>query len=425
MSRDLSRWMPWVKTLSDRIIITRETLKKNLDSGKGQEYLICARYDEKRMTQVHLERESSRNILGNIYIGRVVNIVENLQAAFIEIEKGFACFYSLTDLKNPVFTKKNGKKPLCIGDELLVEVTKERIKTKPPMVSTNLNFPGKYLVLTTENQMLGTSRKLQAEDRNRLKQLLEPHVSSEEFGVVIRTNARDAGEEEILAELEALKKARRELLERARHLTAFSLLRASVPYYLSFIQGLQLTQVEKITTDIPEVYEELALYFREYEKQELQKLYLYEDSMVSLSALYSLKHELDRAMAKKVWLPSGGYLVIEPTEALTVIDVNSGKDIRKKSKEELIFSINMEAAQEIGRQLMLRNISGICVVDFIDMKRKEHQEKLLSSLRKILKMDKNPATLVDITRLGLVELTRKRVEKSLREQLEGDEPHEK
>lgn len=425
MSRDLSRWMPWVRTLSDRIIITRETLKNGLKSPNKQEYLICARYDEKRMTQVHLEQESAKNILGNIYIGRVVNIVENLQAAFIEIEKGFACFYSLKDLKNPIFTKKNGKKPLCIGDELLVEVTKERIKTKPPMVSTNLNFPGKYLVLTTENQVLGISRKLQKEDRDRLKKLIEPQLVSEEFGVVIRTNASLAKEEEILAELEALKTIHRELLERSRHLTAFSLLRTAEPYYLSFIRGLQLSQVEKITTDIPEVYEALEVYFREHEKHEIQKIHLYEDSMVSLSALYSLKHELERALEKKVWLPSGGYLVIEPTEALTVIDVNSGKDLRKKSKEEMIFSINMEAAEEIGRQLMLRNISGICVVDFIDMKEKEHQEKLLSALRKILKMDKNPATLVDITRLGLVELTRKRVEKSLREQLEGDEPHEK
>lgn len=408
--------------MAERIIITREILKKEKNQ---QEYLICAKYDEKRMTQVHLEQESDKHILGNIYIGRVVNLVENLQAAFIEIEKGFACFYPLSQLKNPFFTKKNGSRPLSIGDELLVEVIKERIKTKPPMVSTNLNFPGKYLALTTGNQVLGISRKLQAEDRNRLKKLLEPHLSSEDFGVVIRTKAKDAKEEEILAELEMLKKARRELLERAKHLTAFSLLRTAEPYYLSFIRGLQLSQVEKITTDIPQVHEALEAYFKECEPLEIQKLHLYEDSMVSLSALYSLKHELGCVLEKKVWLPSGGYLVIEPTEALTVIDVNSGRDLRKKSKEEMIFATNLEAAKEIGRQLILRNISGICVIDFIDMESKEHQEKLLYTLRMEIKKDKIPTTLVDITRLGLVELTRKRVEKSLREQLEGDEPHEK
>ena len=147
--------------------------------------------------------------------------------------------------------------------------------------------------------------------------------------------------------------------------------------------------------------------------------------MVSLSTLYSLKHELDRVLEKKVWLPSGGYLVIEPTEALTVIDVNSGKNIKKKQKEEMILSINTEAAVEIARQLVLRNISGIIVIDFIDMEQKEHQEKLLHVLRMEIKKDKIPTTLVDITRLGLVELTRKRVQKSLKEQLQGDGPDEK
>lgn len=410
--------------MSDRIIITREYLNRDGRSEKGQEYLICARYDEKRMIQVHLEQESSENILGNIYIGRVVNIVENLQAAFIEIRKGFACFYSMQELQNPVFIKKNGKKPLCIGDELLVEVVKERIKTKPPMVSTNLNFPGKYLVLTNGNRELGVSRKLPREVRERLKKLIQPHFT-EEYGIVIRTNAQTAGEEEILAELEVLKKSREELMQSAQHRTAFSLLRRSDPYYIRYIQGLQFSQVERITTDDPEVYENLSAYLEQRDEPELPKLERYEDSMVSLSTLYSLKHELDRVLEKKVWLPSGGYLVIEPTEALTVIDVNSGKNIKKKQKEEMILSINTEAAVEIARQLVLRNISGIIVIDFIDMEQKDHQEKLLHVLRTEIKKDKIPTTLVDITRLGLVELTRKRVQKSLKEQLQGDGPDEK
>lgn len=410
--------------MSDRIIITREYLNRDGSSEKRQEYLICARYDEKRMIQVHLEQESSENILGNIYIGRVVNIVENLQAAFIEIRKGFACFYSMQELQNPVFTKKNGKKPLCIGDELLVEVVKEQIKTKPPMVSTNLNFPGKYLVLTNGNRELGVSRKLPREVRERLKKLIQPYFT-EEYGIVIRTNAQTAGEEEILAELEVLKRNREELMQSAQHRTAFSLLRRSDPYYIRYIQGLQFSQVERITTDDPEVYENLSAYLEQRDEPELPKLERYEDSMVSLSTLYSLKHELDRVLEKKVWLPSGGYLVIEPTEALTVIDVNSGKNIKKKQKEEMILSINTEAAVEIARQLVLRNISGIIVIDFIDMEQKDHQEKLLHVLRTEIKKDKIPTTLVDITRLGLVELTRKRVQKSLKEQLQGDGPDEK
>ena len=159
--------------------------------------------------------------------------------------------------------------------------------------------------------------------------------------------------------------------------------------------------------------------------KEAEKLHLYTDTQVSLFALYSLTHELERALHRQVWLPSGAYLVIDPTEALTVIDVNSGKNIKKKSREELVFSVNVEAAHEIARQLILRNISGICIIDFIDMKEKEHREELMHILRMDLKKDKVPATLVDITRLGLVELTRKKVQKSLKEQLQGDVSDEK
>lgn len=409
--------MHWEKSLSDRIIITREELHNN-------SYLVCARYDEKRMTEIHLQKEERETILGNIYVGRVTNIVENIQAAFIEIEKGCTCFYPLKELKDPIFTKKQGKKPLCVGDELVVEVIKENMKTKPPMVSTNLNFAGKYLVLTTENRRLGISQKLSADERVRLQQLIEPHMAKD-YGVIVRTNAREADEQTILTEFESLKSEYMKLRENAGHRTAFSLLRKSEPFYLSFIKGLSLPKIEKISTDLPMVYRELEGYFQEYEAPEAEKLHFYEDRLLSLSALYSLKHELDRILGRKVWLPSGGYLVIDPTEALTVIDVNSGKNSKKKPKEEMIFSINAEAAMEIARQLILRNISGIIVIDFIDMKSEIHQKELLHILRMELKKDKIPTTLVDITRLGLVELTRKKVQKSLKEQLQGDGPDEK
>ena len=155
----------------------------------------------------------------------------------------------------------------------------------------------------------------------------------------------------------------------------------------------------------------------EHQPQDMEKLCLYVDKMVSLGALNNIKRELARALDTKVWLPSGGYLVIEPTEALTVIDVNSGRNQKKLEREELFFQTNVEAAKEIAAQLILRNISGICIIDFIDMKEKSRQEELMHILRMELKKDKIPATLVDITRLGLVELTRKKVQKSLREQL--------
>ena len=200
-------------------------------------------------------------------------------------------------------------------------------------------------------------------------------------------------------------------------------MREAPPFYLQFLKNRNLTEVQKITTDIPSVHEVLLQHLQD--TKEAEKLHLYTDTQVSLFALYSLTHELERALHRQVWLPSGAYLVIDPTEALTVIDVNSGKNIKKKAREELVFSVNVEAAHEIARQLILRNISGICIIDFIDMKEKEHREELMHILRMDLKKDKVPATLVDITRLGLVELTRKKVQKSLKEQLQGDVSDEK
>ncbi len=419
MSRVISsRWMLLERTLSERIIITKAPLKE----GWGQEFFLAAAFDEKRMTQIQVEAVSKSSILGNIYIGRVENIATNIQAAFVDIAKGVSCFLPLEEAKNAVFTKKNGKKDLCIGDELLVEVTSEKQKNKPASVSANLNFSGTYLILTTGNHLLGISKKLHATERERLQALLKDQIT-DTFGIVVRTAAKDASDEEILKELEMLTKQCHACLQGAMHRTAFTRLREAPPFYLQFLKNRNLTEVQKITTDIPSVHEVLLQHLQD--TKEAEKLHLYTDTQVSLFALYSLTHELERALHRQVWLPSGAYLVIDPTEALTVIDVNSGKNIKKKAREELVFSVNVEAAHEIARQLILRNISGICIIDFIDMKEKEHREELMHILRMDLKKDKVPATLVDITRLGLVELTRKKVQKSLKEQLQGDVSDEK
>lgn len=419
MSRVISsRWMLLERTLSERIIITKAPLKE----GWGQEFFLAAAFDEKRMTQIQVEAVSKSSILGNIYIARVENIAQNIQAAFVDIAKGVSCFLPLEEAKNAVFTKKNGKKDLCIGDELLVEVTREKQKNKPASVSANLNFSGKYLILTTGNHLLGISKKLHATERERLQALLKDQIT-DTFGIVVRTAAKDASDEEILRELEMLTKQCHACLQGAMHRTAFTRLREAPPFYLQFLKNRNLTEVQKITTDIPSVHEVLLQHLQD--TKEAEKLHLYTDTQVSLFALYSLTHELERALHRQVWLPSGAYLVIDPTEALTVIDVNSGKNIKKKAREELVFSVNVEAAHEIARQLILKSISGICIIDFIDMKEKEHREELMHILRMDLKKDKVPATLVDITRLGLVELTRKKVQKSLKEQLQGDVSDEK
>ena len=291
------------------------------------------------------------------------------------------------------------------------------------MASANLNFSGQYLVLTSQNKKVGVSKKIGGEVRKELQQLLEPYVE-EAFGIVVRTNAQYAKKEDILAEFSRLKEQYLSVKEQAVYRTAFSLIREAQSEEMQFVKGLYMEDTAKITTDIPEVYDRVYGYFKEYRPKDLDKLCFYEDKLLSLPALYNIKREMGRALEKRVWLPSGGYLIIEPTEAMTVIDVNSGRNTRKMSKEELIFLTNKEAAKEIARQLILRNISGICIVDFIDMGTEKQQEELLHLFRMELKKDKIPVALVDITRLGLVELTRKKVQKSLREQLRGDESYE-
>ena len=377
---------------------------------------ITAIYEDEVLKDLSCIPADSRSILGNIYIGRVSNIVKNLNAAFIQLTKdGGQGYYPLEQLKNPIFTKKIGKKPLCIGDELLVQVEKEAMKTKDPYLSTNLNFAGNYLVLTTENTRLGISAKLDKTIRAHFMDLLEP-LKKDEYGLIVRTNAKNAGDSDILQELEKLEQEFMHIRETAVHKTCFSLIHEPEHGFLKTLQDTDLASLTEIITDDADAYQQITSYY----KPNLNfkgSVRFYEDAMLPLYKLYPLERELRDALRERVWLKSGAYLVIQPTEALTVIDVNSGKNVAKKSVTENFKKINLEAAREIARQLRLRNISGICIVDFINMADHEAEEELMHAFRMELKKDPVPVQLIDITKLGLVELTRKKVKKTLREQI--------
>lgn len=381
----------------------------------NKNYIATALYYGRKLEEVSLEPLEKQSILGNIYVGRVKDIVKNLNAAFIEIAPGVPCYYNLDDMKNPLYVKKINSPRMVQGDEVLVQVIRESSKGKPPKVSTNLNFSGKYLVLTNENTSLGISRKLDAETKKRLKQSLdfEEHA---EFGVIVRTNAAHASAEDIKAEYDRLKQEYLALKETAVHRTMFCCLKKELPQYLRTIQDMREGELDTILTDERDIYAQVAEY-QEKSAQQRFTLKFYEDSMLSLNKLYSLDVRLKEALQERVWMKSGGYLVIQPTEALTVIDVNSGKSIAKKNAQEHYRNINLEAAEEIARQLRLRNLSGIIIVDFIDMKSENDNELLLKTLRSCVSNDSVPVQIVDMTKLHLVEITRKKVKKSLAEQL--------
>ena len=413
-----------------KYIITQEKLK----TARGeQNVIVSALYDDnKKMQEVTLSVKEDTSILGNLYIGRVENVVKNLNAAFIRISPEQVCYYSMDDYKQPLFTKKlSEKKALVQGEELIVQVSREAIKTKEPAVTTNLNFTGKYAVLTTENQQIGISSKLGKAEKERLKQLVE-HIEHPDFGLIIRTNAKDATDEEILTEIEILQTEWKQLKETARHKTCYTCLKKEAPVYLKEIVNLQTKEVDEIIVDDRALFEQICTTYgvnemdlrtkgavsvpiNEVKVKDTLLLRYYNDSLLSLSALYSVKSSLENALSEKVWLKSGAYLIIQPTEALTVIDVNTGKNIAKKDVQENFLRINKEAAIEIAHQIRLRNISGIIIVDFMNLVSKEAEAELMSTFRTALKEDPVPTQLIDITKLGLVEVTRKKVRKSLRE----------
>lgn len=370
--------------------------------------------EQGRISQLNFSETASKGILGNIYVGKVQNIVKNIHAAFIEIADGIMCYYSLDDKAEPVFTNPKKDSVMKIGDEVIVQVSKEGMKTKLPSVSSNLNFTGRYLVLTSQRTELGFSGKLNKEEKKRIREFLEGEMP-ENSGIIVRTNARNAKKEEILEELKNLQTRYETLLKKGHSRVCFSLLEEHMPDYLQTLQNVYTQTLDEIVTDDPEVFQAVRNYLNCYGEYEIP-LRFYEDKLLPLSKLYSLESVLERGLQERVWLKSGGFLVIQPTEAFVCIDVNTGKFSGKKEIQETFRKINLEAAKEIAWQLRLRNLSGIILIDFINMENQEDKKELLHTLQAYLNQDPIKGTVVDITPLNIVEVTRKKVRKSLLEE---------
>lgn len=377
--------------------------------------LVAALEKEGRICQLNPMSLNSDSILGNIYIGKVKNIQKNIQAAFIEIENGIMCYYSMAEKASPCFVNVKKNNVLKIGDEMIVQVSKEGIKSKLPYVSSNLNFTGRYLVLTSERKGLGFSGKLKKEEKKQIREILKDKIP-ENVGIIVRTNCRDAQEEEILHELEELMKRYEAVLQKGKSRVCFSVLEKSMPEYVQILQNLYSQDLEEIVTDKQELYECAVQYLKGYKQQEKIVRY-YEDKLLPLYKLYNLQKAFEQAQNERVWLKSGGFLVIQQTEAFVCIDVNTGKCTSKKDMQETFRKINLEAAKEIAWQLRLRNLSGIILIDFINLERAEDKEELMQTLQKYLWQDSIKGTVVDMTELNIVEVTRKKVRKSLAEEL--------
>ena len=359
--------------------------------------------------------EADRHRLGDIYIGKVSNIVPNIGAAFIEIEKGVNCYYDMKDVKSAIFTHKSGNKQLCIGDELVVQISREAIKTKAPTVTGNLSFTGRYAVLTHGNTRIGVSSKIPKSLREEYKRELAS-LQNDDFGLIVRTNAKDAPFEDVLEEINALKDEYYSLVRTAETRVCFSCLKSAPPSYIADLKNVYMDGMEAIIIGDHDLYTRIHMFFQAELPEKLDLLELYDNPSFPLDKLYSTQTALDKALMERAWLKTGGYLIIQPTEALTVIDVNSGKNTSKSDSEDGAMKVNLEAAREAARQIRLRNLSGIILVDFINLKRDENTQRLLHEFRYYLSKDPIQTTLVDMTTLGLVEVTRKKVRRPLHEE---------
>lgn len=381
---------------------------------------VAALSEEERIVEIRLESDQEKSILGNIYTGQVENIASNIQAAFVQIEPGKRCYYSLAEAQRAVFSAgRKGNGPLRPGDELLVQVSRDAMKGKLPALTSNLNFTGRYLVLTTGDKKFGLSSKLALEDRHRLSGWLKEEAErpDKEFGIIVRTNSADASKEEILKELEWLKSRYHKAVVQGRNRTCFSLVLETEPFYVAAVRDAYGRDLDEIITDVPEIGEMIRGYLEEISPELKEKLRFYQDKLLPLYKLYRVETALDAIQKEKVWLNSGGFLVIQQTEAFVSIDVNSGKYTGKKKMEETFRKINLEAAAEIGRQLRLRNLSGIILIDFINMENPDHREELFHVLQKLLRKDPIKSRAIDITPLHILEMTRKKVRRPVIEDI--------
>lgn len=346
------------------------------------------------------------SILNRIYVGRVRNIVQNIGAVFVEYQKD-----------KTAYLEQRSVPEARIGDSFLVQITREAAGSKPPRCSAELSLGGQYAVLTSGLGKVAVSAKIRGEGpRKRLKQMLNPFIT-DQYGWILRTAAAEAPEEKILQEIRRLTQQFVEI-QKARYYQAFTEVYRPLPYWLTEIRDRDFLLGGELVTDQQDLYTEIQKLGAEEENHNFGLRLYGSEEPVPLYRLYGMQGLLEQATSKYVWLKSGAYLVIQQTEAMVVIDVNSGKAIRgKKNPAETLQKIDLEAAVEVMRQLRLRNLSGIIAVDFIDLPEAQMEEQLLGRLRELARTDTVRTDVVEMTKLKFAVLTREKVRMPLSDQL--------
>ncbi|MDR4460490.1 MAG: Rne/Rng family ribonuclease [Nitrospirales bacterium] len=392
--------------------------------------------DNRVVTELYVDRPRKKDFVGDIYKGKVIKVLPGMQAAFVDIGLDRAAFIHVSDLSvgtEPGDTlvdseedERNQDLPrprrqtarpienlLTEGQELLVQISKGPIGTKGPRITTYVSLPGRFLVLMPNVDHIGVSRRItKEEERHRLKDLMR-RIRKPEYGYIVRTVCEDIPEDDLQTDVRFLTALWEDTLKAASSQPAPSLLHTDLSLPLRVVRDLFTKKVDRLLIDAKPDFEEVKDFVRRYLPEQASRVHFYDKKQEGLFDHLGIELEITRALSRKVWLKSGGHIVIDHTEAMTVVDVNTGRFVGKRDQEETILKNNLEAAKEIGYQIKLRGIGGIIIIDFIDMERERNREKVYQATLDALAGDKAQTRISRISDLGLIEISRERVREDL------------
>ncbi|MFZ4405232.1 MAG: Rne/Rng family ribonuclease [Pseudobdellovibrionaceae bacterium] len=412
------------------------------------EILINVRPQETRVAYVEggelsdlkIERKTSPTLVGSVHLGKVLRVLPGMQAAFVDIGLEKAAFLYVGDIRENIDSdsymyEEDQDSPMTLdpadedkppapaapktpiqdllkeGQLILVQVAKDPLGTKGARLTTHVSLPGRFVVFLPTVKHLGISRRIEAEEeRSRLRQLVQKINPS--GGVIVRTAAEGASEEMLKADIEYLDRLSKDIFKNYEKKKSAGLIHTELDVELRALRDLMSENVTSVWVDDAEVHKKVVRFVSHFMPKYKQSIILYEDAK-PLFDLYDIDMEISRSMDRKIWLKSGGYIVIDEAEALVVVDVNTGRFVGKKDLEDTILKTNLEAAKEIAHQLKIRNCGGIIIIDFIDMEKITHKEKVVEALAEELQKDRAKTNIISMSELGLVEMTRKRIRPSL------------
>jgi ribonuclease G len=388
------------------------------------EEVRAAILDNGVLQEVLIERVSHTGLLGNIYQGRVVRVLPGMQAAFVDIGLERTAFLHASDIRDATQTDEvtDIRKLLREGDECLVQIIKEPLGTKGARLSTFITIPSRYLVMLPNQPGIGISARIEDEsERMRLKALAEEVLGEQTHGCIVRTAAEGCSAEALQLDMQFVQKLWTSVAQSAASQSGIQKLHADLPMAVRVVRDLAHQQIERVRVDSQECLDSILNFVRAFMPELQAHIELYEGKR-PIFDVYAVDEEINLALGSKVDLKSGGYLIIEQTEAMTTIDVNTGAYVGRSNQAETIFRTNLEAAAALARQLRLRNLGGIIIIDFIDMQTATHRQQVLEALEAALVFDRARNQISHVSPLGLVEMTRKRTRESLEHILCGTCP---